>query len=137
MTKRAPAKITITAARFALDDKLRDWLDDRYPTIDQDVTLELFTDKALAKGWVYADWSAAFRNYMRRSKEWGGVEYKTGLDDPAYSHLIQHAKAIGFRMPNKLDTAYSYRDSLNEYDKTQATKQAALLPGLTIKRIPK
>ncbi len=137
MKRGAPATTTITAARFALNDNLRAWLNDRYPTINQDATLELFTDKALAKGWVYADWSAAFRNYMRRSNEWGGVEYKTGLKEPAFDHLIKHAKAIGFRLPNKLDTASSYRDALNEFDKHAAAKQFKLLSGLHIKRIPK
>lgn len=117
--------MTITQAGFELDDKLRRWLDSKFPTIDPDETLELFTDKALAKGWMYADWPAAFRNYVRRDvkNQWGGVAYKAGFSDPKFSELIVRARAIGFRMPNpRVDTVANYRQELEAFDKQQAAR---------------
>lgn len=136
MPRAKPKLVDFNAAGFALDDRLRRWLDERFPTVDADETFELFRDKALAKGWVYADWAAAFRNYIRRGREWGGIAFKPGLHDPAFAPLIQEARAIGFRMPTKLETPGTYRTALREYDKNSAARQASLL-GNAIRRIPK
>lgn len=136
MPRAKPQLVDIEAAGFALDDKLRAWLDEKFPTVDPDGTFELFQDKALAKGWVYANWPAAFRNYMRRARDWGGVAYKPGLHDPAFAALIQQARAIGFRMPTKLDSPGTYRTALQEFDKQQAASKLSLFTGV-IKRVPK
>lgn len=136
MATRRRRLVDIDTAGFALDDALREWLDREWPTIDPVKTVELFRDKALAKGWVYADWNAAFRNYIRKSLEWGGVAHKPGLHDPAFSHLIEHARSIGFRMPQPHESAGVYRTALNEYDKNSAVKQSSLF-GNVLRRIPK
>ena len=136
MASRKPKLVDFEASGFVLDDKLRAWLDEKYPQVDPDGTYELFADKALAKGWVYANWSAAFRNYMRRAHEWGGVEYKPGLHDPAFGPLIQQARAVGFRMPNKVESPGTYRTALQAFDKQQAQSAASLFTGV-LKRVPK
>lgn len=128
--KKRPELVDIDTAEFRLDDSLRSWLAEKFPTVDADATVELFRDKALAKGWVYASWPAAFRNYIRRGKEWGGVVYRSGLEDPAFGALIQHARAVGFRMPQKLETANGYRTALNEFDKRSTPRVLPFGAGL-------
>lgn len=130
MPRRKPNLVSINEAGFELDDKLRLWLSEKFPTIDPEETLELFTDKALAKGWMYADWPAAFRNYVRRDvkNQWGGVAYKAGFSDPKFGELIERARALGFRMPNpRTDTVASYRQALDAFDKTQASRSTRQL----------
>lgn len=134
--RRKPTLVDIVTAGFALDEPLRLWLLENYPTVDAEKTVALFTDKALAKGWVYADWSAAFRNYMSRAKEWGGVAYKANMSPEAVA-LIEEAKALGFRMPRRGEKISHYRDALKAFDKQSASQQHGLLDSLPIKRIPK
>lgn len=119
MPKRKPKLVDITEAGFELDDKLRLWLEQKFPTVDADGTLELFTDKARAKGWLYADWPAAFRNYVRNGHQYGGVAHRAGLS-PEFNALIPRARACGFRMPNKHESAGAYRTALDTFDKRQA-----------------
>ena len=119
MTKK-PILVDIEEAGFVLDEKLKGWLKAKFPTVDSDETYELFVDKALAKGWVYANWSAAFRNYVRNGNNYGGVAYKSGLSDPAFASLIQHAQAIGFRHPRPHETPGSYRTELQKFDRQSA-----------------
>lgn len=135
MPRKAPAK-GIKAAGFALTDQLRSELSFKFPRIDLDKTFEIFYDKALAQGWLYSHWPAAFRNYLRNAQQYGGVEYKPGLHDPKFDHLIERARAVGFRMPRGIDSVGTYRQELDEFDKRQA-KQSPLKLGDIIKRIPK
>lgn len=137
MPKRKPNLVSINDAGFELDDKLRSWLGERFPTIDPEETVELFTDKALAKGWMYADWPAAFRNYVRRDVKngWGGVAYKAGVSDPRFDALIKRARAVGFREPHKHESVGVYRTELERFDKAQAAKATRQLSlGGVVKR---
>lgn len=136
MPRARPQLVDIEKSGFCLDDKLRAWLAEKFPTVDAEATFELFTDKALAKGWIYANWPAAFRNYVRRGKEFGGVAYRDGLSDPAFAGLIEQAKAIGFRMPHRHESAGVYRTELQKADKQQA-RQAGLRFGQILKRVEK
>lgn len=135
MPRKAPAK-GIEAARFVLTDDSRRELADKFPRVDLDRTYEIFRDKALANGWLYSNWLAAFRNYLRNGEKFGGVEYRSGLHDPAFGPLIDRAKALGFRMPSRIDSAGTYRQALDEFDKKQA-RQSTLDLGNVLKRIPK
>ena len=127
-----PKLVDIETAGFELDDSLTNWLIREYPTIDAAKTYELFYDKALARGWVYANWKAAFRNYMRRSNEFGGVVF---AQDPAFAPLIKLAKDIQFRMPHDHESVGVYRTALKEFDKTSVKKQASMF-GNVVRRFP-
>lgn len=135
MPRKAPVR-GIEAAGFALTDPIRRELAEKFPRVDLDKTFEIFYDKALALGWLYSSWPAAFRNYLRNGAKYGGIEYKPGFADPKFDALIQRAKAIGFRMPTKIDSVGTYRQALDDFDKNQA-KQAFLNLGARIKGIPK
>lgn len=98
---------------FGLTDKTLAWLAEKYPTVDIDDTLERFCDHAAAKSWAYRDWQAAFRNYVRNGKQYGGVTYKQGKnDDPLWSAVLQDARKFGFREPYATETPASYRTQL-------------------------
>jgi len=127
-----PKLVDIETAGFELNDAIRNWLIGEYPTIDAEKTYELFYDKALAKGWVYANWSAAFRNYCRRHEEFGGVVF---AQDPAFAALIKWAKDIDFRMPHDHESVGVYRTALKEFDAKQAVKQASMFSNV-IRRFP-
>jgi hypothetical protein len=135
MPRKAPAR-GIEAARFALSDTLRRELSEKFPRVDLDRTFEVFRDKALAHGWLYSSWPAAFRNYIRNGKQYGGVEYKAGFADPKFDALLDKARAIGFRMPLPIESTGTYREALEAFDKKQV-RQASLNLGNTIKRVPK
>jgi len=139
MAKRRPEPVSFDESGFVLDADLRAWLADKFPTVDPDGTYELFVDKALAKGWLYVSWPAAFRNYIRKGREhpdWGGIAYQSGMTDPAFAQLVIEAKAVGFRLPHKHESAGAYRTALKEYDRATASRQVSFI-GTAIKRVPK
>lgn len=116
MAKRTRNYKSIQTSGFKLDAGLRKWCDSHFPAIDPDPTFEVFKDKALAGAWVYASWSAAFRNYLRNAKQYGGVVYYSGLDDPIWSQLIVEARVVGFRDPDiTVDSPSSYRSELRRF----------------------
>ena len=133
MPRKAPAK-GIDAAGLALSEEIRRELAAKFPRVDLDKTLEIFRDKALAHGWLYSNWLAAFRNYIRNGEKFGGVEYRPGFSDPKFDALIERAKSIGFRMPSRVDSVGTYRQALDEYDKRTA-RQSSLNLGSVLKRI--
>lgn len=135
--KRAPVRDFRTAG-FALDDESRRELSIKFPRVELDRTFEVFADKALANGWYYADWLAAFRNYIRNGAQYGGVKYKTAHADPAFDSLIERAKDLGFRMPHAVESVGSYRTALDAFDKQSAASAVQQFDfGGSIKRVPK
>lgn len=136
MPRGKPKLTDVESSGFALDDGIRHWIAEKFPRVDPDATLELFIDKALAKGWQYANWPAAFRNYVRNGEKYGGLALRKGMADPAFDPLMQEAKAIGFRMPMRLESAGAYRTALREFDKVSCKRAAnALKLGLAVKRV--
>lgn len=117
MAKRTKNLKGLEDARFVLTDKMRAYVEERYPDLDVDGTYELFCDKALANDWVYANWEAAFRNYLRNPREWGGVAYRDGLGDPKWRALLLEAKDIGFRKPHlPAETPDQYRSAMKAWE---------------------
>jgi hypothetical protein len=103
---------------FELDEGTLAWIAQKMPTVDVEETYAIFVDKALAKGWRYRDWQAAFRNYIRSAKLYGGVVYKASREsDPRWS-LIHQARKEGFRDPEAHETPQSYASAFT-YWKTQ------------------
>lgn len=52
---------------FVLDDELTAYAVKRLPEVDPVALMEAFRGKALANGWVYADWRQAFQGYVRNA----------------------------------------------------------------------
>jgi len=98
---------------FRLTESTLAWVAEKHPTLDVPDTLERFCDNAAAKSWAYRDWQAAFRNYVRNGKLYGGVTYKQGKnDDPLWAAVLQDARKFGFRDPHAIETPASYRTQL-------------------------
>lgn len=110
--------MTGIAEDFALTERTIAHIAERYPTVDIDKTLELFTDHCRANGTMYADWQAGFRTWVRRNVEekWKGVVYKQGrAQDPAWGPILNEARKYGFREPERHETPGSYRTELNRW----------------------
>ena len=116
MAKRTKNLKPLDDAGFVISDRMRQYVAERYPDLDVDGTYELFCDKALANDWVYANWDAAFRNYLRNPREWGGFAYRDGLDDPKWRPLILMAREQGFRDPHlPAETPEQYRSAMKNW----------------------
>lgn len=107
---------------FMLTPNTLAWLDEKYPTVDVTETVERFTDNAAAKSWCYRDWQAAFRNYIRNGQKFGGVTYKSGIqDDPRWRLILHDARKFGFREPEKLETPTGYKTAFELWKRTPKT----------------
>lgn len=83
---RKPAK-TPLPDDFALDADLERYAQAHLPAVDPPELLESFRGKATAKGWTYANWRAAFQEFVRNcapeSGHWAAGQYpKTGSSNP-------------------------------------------------------
>lgn len=101
-------------------ESLLKWIAEKMPTLDVDETFELFRDKAEANAWEYASWDAAFRNYLRKSDEWGGAVHTGGMSDPRWRELIHKARKVGFRDPVSHESLSVYRQAIEAYDPKSA-----------------
>ncbi len=117
MPKRTANYTDIEESGYQIDDRMRSYMEEKYPDLDPYPTFELFRDNCLANDRIYASWPAAFRNYLRKPADWGGFVYKAGMEgDPAWRQLIIEADAIGFRRPRTpIETAAQYRKALREH----------------------
>ena len=89
MPRRKRLYKTIDEAEFVITDKLREYVAEKYPDVDIDATYELFYDNCMSHGREYADWSATFRNWLRKPPDWGGVAFKPGCDPTWRPLLVQ------------------------------------------------
>lgn len=121
MTRKAAA-ITAIPDEFALTEKTKGWVSERFPTVNIEATLERFTDSALQHGRMYADWQAAFRTWVRKAVEnkWDGVEFKKGrAQDPKWIPILSEAGPYGFREPMQHETPDTYRTQFNFWKSEQ------------------
>jgi hypothetical protein len=66
---------------FPITDALRDWARINVPRLDLDYHTQELVDWCLANGKRYSDWSAMWRNWMRRS-----MDFKPRFKAPAPSY---------------------------------------------------
>ena len=100
---------------FVLNAGTLSWIAAKHPSVDVEETYAVFVDKALAKGWRYRDWNAAFRNYIRSGKMYGGVIYRNDREhDPRWS-VIHTARKDGFRDPEPHETPQSYATAYAQF----------------------
>lgn len=119
---------TFLSDDFRLTEKTLEWLEAKSPTLNIDETLEIFRDKAAAKGWVYRDWQAAFRNYVRNGNLYGGLVFRAGrADDPRWKPVLAEAASYGFREPLQHETPASYRTAFQDW-KTAQKRAPCVIP---------
>ena len=109
---RKALPLTGLPEEFALTEKTIAHVNERFPTVDIEKSLERFCESALAHGRMYSDWQAAFRTWCRRAIEekWDGVVFKKGRDqDPRWAPILAEVKPYGFRQPQAHETPGSYR----------------------------
>jgi hypothetical protein len=106
--RRAPA--SGIPENFKLTDSTLEFCAAEFPNVNIDATLKIFSDKADAGGWLYTNWQAAFRNYLRNSEKYGGAVYKNGrAQDPRWKQILAEVAPYGFRAPLPHETPSSYR----------------------------
>lgn len=76
-----------------------EWAGEKHPLVDINVEAEKFLDYFLATGKCYANWDAAFRNWVRRA-----VDY-----NPSYRGVTTHGKHTS-------SNAIKLQSALNEQD---------------------
>jgi hypothetical protein len=120
---------------FALTEKTLTWLAEKFSTIDLVETMERFTDNAAAKGWVYRDWQAAFRNYVRNGQKYGGVVYQQGrVQDPLWQPVLAETQRYGFRAPDKNETPAGYRTNFENWKRDQKRRPTVIPLAGVVKR---
>ena len=101
---------------FVLSAGTLTWIAQKHSLVDVEETYAVFVDKALAKGWKYRDWNAAFRNYIRAGQMYGGVIYKAGRDhDERWRSLLAQARKELFREPSPAESPQAYKTALEFY----------------------
>lgn len=115
---------------FGLSDSTYAWLREKHPTVHVGDTFAIFVDKALARGWRYRDWNAAFRCYVRNGKAYGGVEYRTLTkdEDPKWQPILHEGRKAGFREPHEMETPTSYRTALQLWRDTPQARRSNVIP---------
>lgn len=134
MPKRQRNYQSLDESGYSLTDAVRTWCAAKHPTIDIEGTFEVFCDKALANDWIYANWDAALRNYIRNGNLYGGIVYKAGMDNPAFAQLIAEARGIGFRDPLKGESPGAYRTALKAHDAAAVRGKAIPMPFKRVER---
>jgi hypothetical protein len=66
------ARSTRISDEFVLTPDLSTYATTQLPDCDPDQTFAKFREQALAKGWEYVDWAAAFRTYCRNARKDSG-----------------------------------------------------------------
>ena len=121
--RRAPA--TAIPEGFALTPATEEFMVEEFATIDIERTLKIFRDKAEAGGWMYTNWQAAFRNYVRNGKQYGGVEFRAGkVQDPRWQPILHEARKYGFREPTAYESPQGYKTAFDLW-KTSSHKKTA------------
>lgn len=78
--RRATPVLTFIPDDFGITPELQAWADKKgYGDLEQH--LESFKDKAIAKGYQYTDWNAAFRNAIR--DDWAKLRNVQPLTQPS------------------------------------------------------
>lgn len=119
------APMTAIPEGFVLSEKTIAWVNEKYPTVQIEETLERFIETAEANGWMYADWQAGFRTCVRKGVDngWNSVvRFKQGrAQDPKWLPILNEVHPYGFRMPLPHETPGSYRTEFESWKRKQET----------------
>jgi hypothetical protein len=117
---------------FKLTEKTINWVNEKYPTVDVETSLERFIETAEANGWMYADWQAGFKTCVRKGVDngWNSiVRYKQGrAQDPRWIPVLSEVEPYGFRAPYPQETPETYRGEFNSWKrKEEASKRTGVV----------
>lgn len=73
---------------FEITERMREWAREKVPGVDIDSETEKFVDYWLGHGKKMADWTATWRNWMRRAPQFNRQE--TGGDDPYFANMRKY-----------------------------------------------
>lgn len=92
--KAKPATKSLLPDTFVVDLDMRAWAQENAPNVDADRELERFSDYWRSKGERRADWTATWRNWMRRAQEDAARRpQRPGRPRPPARPLEQHQPA--------------------------------------------
>lgn len=91
---------------FELSKGMRDWAEKNTPAVNVEKEHEKFVDYWLANGKCMFDWTATWRNWMRRSPQMGGCLYTA--DELRLKRLKAEYVAAGFRAPLPHENSVMY-----------------------------
>lgn len=98
---------TPIAHDFEISDEMRMWAEARVSMVNIDVETEKFIDYWLSTGKVMADWTATWRQWMRRCTEFKGACLYT-RDELTLKRLMAEFVVQGFRRAFKHENAVMY-----------------------------
>lgn len=121
--KRAPG--TPLPDPFTLDENTLDWLVKRYPNVDAEIAVERFT--AWSCEYFYANWQKCFQNWLTREADNNKLGPMLKKAKPRGELLIDRAKSVNFRMPNKGESHDDYERAIDASGKGDVMKLSSML----------
>lgn len=79
---------TVLPNGFEISEQMRSWADVKAPLVDIGREHEAFCDHWLGNGKKMADWTATWRNWMRRAPQ-----FKGALRDPVSMRTLEQIRA--------------------------------------------
>jgi hypothetical protein len=106
---------------FSISADMRAWAESKTPTVNIDTEHESFCDYWRAHGTKMADWTATWRNWMRRAPKMGGAVYSP--EEVEVRALMREYTAKGFRRAYVHETAFKYRQAFEAVEREKLPKR--------------
>jgi hypothetical protein len=106
---------------FLISAEMRIWAEVKSPTVNIDTEHENFCDYWRAHGTKMADWTATWRNWMRRAPKMGGAVYSP--EEVEIRALMREYTAKGFRRAYVHETALKYRQAFEEGEREKLPRR--------------
>lgn len=123
--------LSALARDFAISEGMRAWAEKATPTVNIDKEHLAFVDFWRARGRRMHDWTAVWRNWMRRCPKMGGVLYTA--DEIQLRKLMPLFVDAGFRHPHTHENALMYQAAFDAFDlKRRGVPQRDMSPILKL-----
>jgi hypothetical protein len=99
---------------FSISDSMRAWAEKETPTVNIEKEHLKFVDFFMARRRRMHDWTAAWRNWMRRSPAMHGVQYTA--EEIRLKKLTAEFAAEGFRPPHSYENSVIYQVQRDAWD---------------------
>lgn len=122
---------------FSISEDMRNWAEKSVPQVNIDKEHESFVDYWLAHGTKMADWSATWRNWMRRAPKMGGSLFAP--QEMELRALMREYTAKGFRRAFMNETPLMYRQAFEATKVRELPKRdmTSVLSLVASKRMPR
>lgn len=112
---------TLIPEVFPISESMRAWAELKTPTVNIELEHESFCDYWRAHGTKMADWTATWRNWMRRAPKMGGAVYSP--EEVEIRALMREYTAKGFRRAYVHETAFKYRQAFEAAEREKLPKR--------------